>query len=250
MKIAWVVAAIAALATVAHAQPSAEDLYAEGKAAYDKADYATAITRWEASYALSDEVGLLFNLAQARRLSGDCAGALATYRRFVAADPDPATDQHKLAEDFVRELEPACGVPPPRDVDPQAKLGGGLNSVGRLNATENQAVNSGGKLRTAGLATGGVGIAALATGLVLGHHGQAIGDEVTAACATSCDWGAQKSKDVAGRRDVTIGYVLDAVGVAAIAGGAVMYYLGARGGVTVSPRPREGGAVVSWSGSW
>jgi hypothetical protein len=89
------------------------------------------------------------------------------------------------------------------------------------------------------------------TGLALGKHASTLGDEVTSACSTSCDWEVQKDKDAAGHRDAAIGYTFDVIGIAAIAGGAVMYYLGDRANsVAVSPRPREDGAVVSWSGSW
>jgi hypothetical protein len=226
----------------ADAPPTAESLYAEGQAAYDKADYAVAIAKWQESYRLSGESGLLFNLAQSLRLSGSCAEALATYRKFLAADQDLTSEQHKLADDFTRELEPACGVPKTPPVEPKPQV--------VVHRAEHDA-HLGRGLRLAGLVTGGIGVATLATGLSLGHHGQTLGNDVTAACAISCDWAVQKGKDASGRSDVAIGYALDAVGAAAIAGGAIAYYLGVRGsGLTVTPRPGEGGAFVSWSGAW
>ena len=232
MRFALIIGAIAALETTALAAPTAENLYNEGQAAYDHADYPTAIARWQTAYQLSGESGLLFNLAQARRLSGDCAGALSTYKRFVAIDP--TADQHQLALDLARELEPSCGARPVEQPLPA-----------QVNARPGQT------LRIAGLVAGGAGVVSIGVGLLLGHHAQALGAEVTTACAVSCDWTVQKSKDAAGRRDASIGYALDVVGVAAIAGGAVMYYLGDRESpVTVAPRGREGGAVISWSGSW
>jgi hypothetical protein len=258
MKAALIVLAIAMLGVAARAdaQPSAESLYAEGQAAYDKADYTTAIAKWQASYQTSGENDLLFNLAQAMRLSGDCTRALATYQKFVAADPDPTSERHKLALDLARELEPACRARVPRGdppisppTGPQPSVGGGLNLVGGLNDHKSEGVRPGRTLRIAGLATSGVGASMLVTGLIFGRHAQTIGSEVTDACTTSCDWTVQKSKDAAGRRDATIGYALDAVGVAAIASGAVMYYLGSRSTVAVVPRP-EGGVVASWRGSW
>jgi hypothetical protein len=239
MKISLIAATVVALGAIAAAQ-SPEDLYAEGKRAYDRGDYVAAIVKWQASYNLSGESDLLFNLAQARRLSGDCPGAIANYHRFVAEDP--SSDQRQLAEDLGRELEAKCGTPirpisiaaPPK-TDTQPTLD----------------AQPGRTLQITGLATGGAGVVLLATGLGLGHHGQSLGDEVTAACTTSCDWSAQKAEDTAGRRDVSIGYALDIVGITAIAGGTVMYYLGVREhSVSLSPRLSGGGAVVSWSGSW
>jgi hypothetical protein len=251
MKIVLLIVALVALVareTTAIAQPRAEDLYAEGKTAYDRADYAVAIAKWQASYDLSKEAGLLFNLAQARRLAGDCIGAIATYRRFDTEDADSTSDQHKLAKDFLRELEGTC-VPqlpivttPPR-TKPSFEGGSG---VPRLNDRES---GRGRTWKIAGLVTGGVGIVTITVGLGFGHHGAAIGDEITAACATSCDWATLKDKEARGKREVAIGKALDVVGVAAVAGGAVFYYLGMRQEtLTVAPAP--GGGVVSWSGSW
>jgi tetratricopeptide (TPR) repeat protein len=252
-----VVTLIAALRTSAVAAPSAEDLYTEGQAAYDRADYPTAIARWRASYEISGEPGLLFNLAQALRLSGDCPGALSTYRKFVAADPDPTSEQHRLAEDLARELDATCDEPPPisiAPVEPPAaiparELDPDLDLAIHLSARDDRTPRPGRTLRIAGLAVGGTGVALLVTGLVVGRHARSLGDEVTTTCASGCDWAVQKSKDAAGKRAATIGYALDAVGVAAITGGAIMYYVGLRR-ISVAPRPSEDGAVISWSGSW
>ena len=256
MKILLLIIALAALETTALAQPSAEDLYAEGQAAYDRADYKEAVAKWQASYDLSKETGLLFNLAQAKRLSDDCAGAIVTYRRFVADDPDPTSEQHKLAQDLALELEGKCPAqktavsPPPKVVD-DPKLGNKLNLDIHLNDRESDRMRSGRTWKIAGLVTGGIGVVTIAVGLGLGHHGASVGDEVTAACAPSCDWTELKDKDARGRRAVALGKALDVVGVAAIAGGAIFYYLGARQEqIAVTPAPGGGGGVVSWSGSW
>jgi tetratricopeptide (TPR) repeat protein len=239
VKIALIISVLAALeaASLADDLPTAESLYVTGQAAFDAGDFTIAIAKWRASYELSGESILLFNLAQAYRLSGDCASALSTYKRFVTVDP--TADQRPLAEDLARELEPKCGErPAPIVYRPPV-------------VHEHERERPGRTLKVTGLATSGTGIALLASGLLLGRHGSSLGDEVTRACTVSCDWDVQKSKDTAGRRDVAIGYALDAVGVAAIVGGAVLYYLGDHGdGIAVSPRPREGGAVVTWSGSW
>lgn len=257
MRVALVVLTIAALHATAAAEPRAEVLYAEGQAAYDRADYATAIDRWQKSYEISGAPGLLFNLAQARRLSGDCPAALASYRTYLATDADAASEQHRLAEDLARELDAACDETPvdprPRPVDPPstAYSAPGLTSVVRLSDSHDRTQRPGRALRVAGLVTGGSGVALLVTGLVVGHHGRSLGDEVTRACAAGCDWAALSRKDAAGRRDVFIGRALDIVGVAAIAGGAVMYYLGSRASsVRVAPAEHRDGAVVSWSGAW
>jgi tetratricopeptide (TPR) repeat protein len=215
-------------------EPSpAEVLYNQGQAAYTRADYAVAVEKWQASFDLSGASGLLFNLAQAYRLSGDCTRALATYRRFAAADP--TARQRPLAEDLVRELERTCVQQPPMvaAVVPSSAYPPPWHP-----------------LQTVGLVTGGAGIVSIAIGLYIGHSGHTIGEEVTAACALSCDWNIQKIRDADGHHDVTSGYVLDAIGLAAIAGGAIMYYFGSTHDVSITPASREGGAVVSWGGTW
>lgn len=256
MRASVCVHAVAAVLTVlglpASAQPSAEDLHTEGQAAYDRADYATAVAKWQASYDLSKESALLFNLAQAKRLAGDCIGALATYRRFVAADDaDPVSEQHKLAQDLALELEETCPKQEPAMIPAPPKIEVRSASGDHLRADEgrNNRESPGRTWKIAGLVAGGAGVVTIAIGLGLGHHGASIGNEVTAACATSCDWEVLKDKDARGRREVTIGKALDAVGVVAIAGGAVIYYLGVRQ-ETLAIAPTPGGGVVSWSGAW
>ena len=244
-------AVIAALAATASAQPRAEDLYAEGQAAYDRADYPAAAAKWQAAYDLSGESGLLFNLAQARRLAGDCTRALATYRHFVREDADPTSEQHKLAGDLTRELEAQC---PEKKAEPapQPASDERLNLAPGLNGHGSDRTSGGGRSwKIAGIATGGVGIAALAIGLGLSYHGASAGEEVTAACSQSCSWAELKDKDARGRREVSVGRALGTVGAVAVAGGAVLYYLGVRrDSVALLPAARGEGAVVSWSGSW
>ena len=233
MRIVIVVAAIVVLKSSVRAAPPAEELFNAGQEAYDHHDYALAIDRWQESYRLSKEPALLFNIAQAYRLANDCENALSTYKRFIATDP--MSEKRQLADDFVRDLEGKCGPPPHVVEDPHP--------------VEN--TRSGQNLKLAGFVIGGSGVALLVGGLLLGKHASTMSDEVTSTCSVSCDWAMEKDKDTAGRRDGAIGYALDAVGVAAIAGGAIVYYLGDhKHAVTVSPRPREGGAVVVWNGSW
>lgn len=250
-KIVLLIITISALGKAALAQPGAkaEDLYTEGQTAYDRADYATAIAKWQMAYDLSKEAGLLFNLAQAKRLAGDCAGAIATYRRFDMADADYTSDQHKLAKDFVRELKDMCPTVP---VGPKITIDERPTSNVRLTDPESVRGESGRTWKIAGVATVGVGVVTIAIGLGLGHHGASIGDEITAACQdpTGCNWADLKDKDAQGKREVAIGKVLDVTGVAVIAGGAIFYYLGVRQEtLTLTPAP-GGGGVVSWSGSW
>jgi hypothetical protein len=230
--IATIIVVVHSHAQAAPTSPTAEDLFNAGQAAYDRGDYALAIDRWQVAYQLSKEPALLYNIAQAQRLAGDCKRAVSSYKQFITGDP--TSDRRPLAEDFVRELDAECGAV-------------------KLRVTPHPVViaSAGNRLKVAGLASGGIGVSLLASGLLLGKHASTLGDRVTSACSVSCDWNTEKDTDATGHRDAAIGYVLDGVGIAVILGGAVVYYVGGSAGrVTVTPISREGGAAVLWSGTW
>ena len=60
------------------------------------------------------------------------------------------------------------------------------------------------------------------------------------------------SKEAAGERAEKMQWVMYGVGGAAVLGGAILYYLGARerSATTVAVEPREGGAVVLVGAEW
>lgn len=256
MKIAPLLAASAMLASLsipALAEPTAEDLHAEGQTAYDRREYAVAASKWRSAYALSKEAGVLFNLAQALRLAGDCPSALATYRRFAATTAEPGSEQRVLADDWARELEGQCPAPAPDGASPSppplplpTPLPAPTSAIHRADGAR-----PGRAWKIAGVVTASAGVVALAVGLGLGNRGAAIGDDVTAACASECDWEDLRDDDARGRRYVAVGRALDAVGAVAIVGGAVFYYVGMRkDAFSVSLRDAGSGVAVSWSGMW
>jgi tetratricopeptide (TPR) repeat protein len=223
---------IIALEGAAFAAPSPEQLFYQGETSFEKGDYASAVAKWNESYALSKEPELLFNIAQALRKDGRCADAVATYRRFVRLAPD--SDNRPLADEFVRELTPKCDAP--RDL------------------VEHDKETHPAGLKIAGLAVVGAGAVSVATGLYFGHRASSLGEEVSNACAppTGCDWAVYGRKDAEGRRAETKQYVFAGIGVAAIIGGGVMYYLASQEQrpAPFAITPRSDGAVIAWSGSW
>ena len=68
-------------------QPQAAALYTRGLARYTARDYAAAIADLEAGYAIEPRREFLFAEAQAKRLAGDCKGAVVLYQRFLATSP-------------------------------------------------------------------------------------------------------------------------------------------------------------------
>jgi len=67
--------------------PTARELSDRGLRQYQQGQLDAAIESFMEAFALSDNTGLLFNVAQAYRLKGDCALAGEYYRRYLAAAP-------------------------------------------------------------------------------------------------------------------------------------------------------------------
>ena len=105
-------------------RPETRALYDRGLAAYQSKDYATAIGAFEQGFALEPRREFLFANAQARRLAGDCRGAVPLYQRFLEMGPPPvqasATQialgrcaQQMAAEKRATPPAPVVVAPPP-----------------------------------------------------------------------------------------------------------------------------------------
>lgn len=93
--------------TAAAARPadkaSAKVAFEAAKKAYAEKRYAEAASLFAYSYDLSGNPDLLFNVAQALRLSGDLKKALATYRLFLKERPD--SENARLAQIKIDEID-------------------------------------------------------------------------------------------------------------------------------------------------
>jgi tetratricopeptide (TPR) repeat protein len=81
----------------------ARALAERGRALHDSGDYTNAIVAFTQAYAMAPSPALLFNLAQAYRLQGDCDDAALMYRRYLATNPTP--DRGSLAEAQLANME-------------------------------------------------------------------------------------------------------------------------------------------------
>jgi hypothetical protein len=102
--------------------------------------------------------------------------------------------------------------------------------------------------RWLGYAVGGVGVASIGVGVVFGLRARSLGNEVSDACAHSCDWNLVADKDASGHTAQTIQFVMYGVGAVALVAGAVLYVRGRPSKLLVTPQ--EGGGMVTWSGGW
>jgi tetratricopeptide (TPR) repeat protein len=81
--------------------PTARELSDQALRQYQQGDFDAAIESFTGAFALSNNPGLLFNVAQAYRLKGDCERARDYYQRYLSAVPDtplkPSLDR-RIAE--------------------------------------------------------------------------------------------------------------------------------------------------------
>src|SRR5438874_5150491 len=107
--LALIVLARVAVADSAAPQPIPEKARAladRGRVAHDAGDYGSAIAAFQEAYVIAPSPALLFNLAQAYRLAGDCDDAAWMYRRFL--DTNPVGEHRTLAESHLSTVE-KCG---------------------------------------------------------------------------------------------------------------------------------------------
>lgn len=104
------------------ARRRAAELFARGRAAFERGDYEAALVDLRTSYELVPAPALLFNIAQALRLAGKCEEAAEQYRRYrdagleLPSDFDELDDQARRCADEQRaskaqQSEPAAVAP-------------------------------------------------------------------------------------------------------------------------------------------
>lgn len=89
----------------------AERTFEEGNRNFHGGNYREAIPLFQRAYDLSGEPALVFNIAQAHRLAGDCQQAIAAYRRFLSLAGDPSL--REAAQGHIVRLGATCPVTPP-----------------------------------------------------------------------------------------------------------------------------------------
>ena len=107
--------------SAADAQPAhleARRDYEQGRAHYALGEYPEAIALFRKAYELSAAPGLLFDIAQAYRLEGNCSKAIELYRHFARLAPE--SPRRGDAEEYEKNLTAQCEPPPPRASLPEA----------------------------------------------------------------------------------------------------------------------------------
>ncbi len=105
--------------------PAAQALYDRALKGFETHDYAAAIGDLEEGFALDPRREFLFAEAQAKRLSGDCRGAVVLYQRFLTTNP-PALQIDatqialaRCAQELAKKPEVVIMRPPPAPPPPK-----------------------------------------------------------------------------------------------------------------------------------
>jgi tetratricopeptide (TPR) repeat protein len=266
-RLAAVAIAVGALCGVATAQPAktpeeqAGELVDEAIRHYNVGEYAEAIDAYKAAYKLVPEPTLLWNIAQAYRLAGDCAKALTAYRSYVREAP--TGEFRAMADQRIPEMDECAkkaAPPPPPDEprDPRLDdpLGNGDgtprdDTVMRVPVTP-PAEDRGTSLRIAGYAGIGAGAVALAVGGYFSFHANQLAGDAEAACRVTCPGSTLQDFDERGdaaERNAKIFYV--AGGVLLTAGIVATVINRSRDEkrpvVTLLPAPHGASASAAWT---
>ncbi|MFN0251667.1 MAG: hypothetical protein ACKV2T_32625 [Kofleriaceae bacterium] len=232
----------------APASDPADQALQEGRRLYDLREFARAIEKFKEVYRLRNDAASLFNIAQSYRLLNDCPQAYTYYKTFQRNFP---TERADVVAKFIAELEPCKDAKPSEPTQPMTNPDVPVEPVEVVPPKDpvkppvvvDEPSAPGRALRISGLAVGGVGVAALATGVVFGLRARSQSRELN----NSDVW--DPLLDASARRADRNAKILLGVGGAAVVGGAVLYYLGYRAEASsqVAIIPSADGAAVAWS---
>ncbi len=262
-------AIVLATAATGHAEPAGDDsalrvpdkarrLAERGRQLQREGQFAAALEAYKAAYVLAPSAGLLFNLAQAYRLSGDCDDATWMYRRFL--ETDPRADLRALVEQHLSALSACTHAGFRSRVDRDRDELAYTTAAAQPTPTTRDALAdhaaprtgppAGRGLRRAGaslLIGGGV---ALAVAAVFAIDASMTSNDITNAYQGGASQPDLRALDERGHRDDLITASAGITGGLAVISGAVLYGLGWRAEtarhVALLPH-RDGGEVrVAW----
>lgn len=225
--------------------PRARSLAEHGRALHAARDYDRAITAYKEAYVMAPSAGLLFNLAQAYRLSGRCADAALMYRRYLATHP--ADDERAVADGHLASVERcphARGRGLSRATSARAPRSTGATPARHAGA---RPARRGAITRDIGLGVTLGGMVAVAAAAGFAYDAYTTSREIEDAYAAGRKWKDVAALDARGERSEERATWLGVGGGLAIGSGLMVYVLGQRAERLAPVRitPTAGGAEVS-----
>lgn len=205
----------------------ARKLAERGRQLHDRGDYPRAIAAFKEAYVIAPSPALLFNLAQAYRLQGNCEDASLMYKRFL--DEDLPEANRAIAQTHLHTVERciakrSLGLP----MDDHAAYLASAPAPAPSEAlfVDGPPPGTRKKQLGTGLVIGG-GVA-LAGALYFGIQAASDAAAVEEAVANGARWKDVADRDAAGHRHAGYAKVLGVGGALAAAGGVTLYVLGKR----------------------
>jgi tetratricopeptide (TPR) repeat protein len=264
MRVAVLVSCAMLVGGVAAAAPDdvARVLTRQGLELYKRGEYQAAIERFKQAYLVAPAPLLLYDVAQAYRLAGDCAQSRRYYVEYQAADADgarragvdgrvadmercarapekkidakieakPAVEEKPAVEPIEPVKPPIVAAPPPVVV-----------TAPPLPAPPHH------RLRTAALVVGGSGLALVATAVYLSVRAADDSSQVARLYASGGQWSPHyQSVQNDGRAATSASIALYAVGGAALATGALLWTLDRRHHERVVAAVAPGSIFAAW----
>ena len=227
----------------------ARTLADRGRAYHNAGDYGNAIIAFKEAYVMAPSPGLLFNLAQAYRLQGNCDDAALMYRRYLATDP--GDEGRAIAEGHLNTVQrcaqkASLGIPQ----DPNSPLVIKTDrESGSLFATATPPRRA--RLQKdigLGLTIGGS--IALGIGAFYWNRAADAQDAVEAGYERGAKWKELEEIDARGRDSSRMAKIFGIGGGVAVATGVTLYLLGRRAEqiapIAVAPAKRGATVNVSW----
>jgi tetratricopeptide (TPR) repeat protein len=224
----------------------ARELAEKGRAYHDAGEYMKAVAAFKEAYVLAPSPGLLFNIAQAYRLAGDCDDAAWMYRRFLDSNPGEAS--RTLAEQHLASVE-KCGhggllVVSPPVIDAKVAASQQQPAIVAVDTAPHES-----HAKRAALWVGVGGGLALAGAVFFAVDASNASDKVTDLYAHGGKGSDVAAEDARGQRSSTLATVLGVGGGLAVVSAGVLYAVGRHyeSAQHVAIAPHAHGAEVSLS---
>lgn len=226
----------------------ARELAAKGRKHHESGDYTAAVAAFKEAYVLAPSPSLLFNIAQAYRLAGNCDESAWMYRRFL--DTDPRGPQRDLAQNQLAVVE-KCGsgglrvavTPPPLEATTPRPAEPSLSVTRASHSPRSNTYKRAGVYTAVG---GGVALIGAALFAIDAHSAS---QSVEDSYRRGGTWDEIAPLDARGERSATIATVLGVGGGVAMLSAAVLYGLGKHyeRSKQIAITPTKSGAAVSLS---
>jgi tetratricopeptide (TPR) repeat protein len=254
----------------AAANPALDDarkFTAQASVEYDVGHFDQALDLYTKAYERYPKPALLFDIGQCHRLLGHFERAIFFYQGYLRGKPEAAN--RALVEQFILDSQKqldaqraAAPVPPvasdstpapapaaPAPTDAAAPPPAPSPSAAQpADSTAQSPSTSWPVLRIAGVATAGVGVVLLGVAIGEGLQASSLSNQVSQISSQHGTWSPQAQSDYdSGKSAATTANVLYVTGALALAGGAVMTWLGwpKATSTTAAVAPLPGGASMA-----